>query len=380
MKNILYIHAGAELYGADIVLLNLIKGIDKEKYKPYVILPCDGPLVEKMKQNNINVEVVSYPILRRQYFNIKGIFKYITEYIKYSKILVNKVEEYNIDILHVNTIAVLEGVYVKRKTKVKLIWHIHEILEKPKIIAKILSKIVAKSADKVIVVSNAVKKHLETMAKFKREIKVIYNGVDNEIFNSDNDVSYLKEEFKIPENSKIIGMIGRINAWKGQKDFIDATNKLLKKYTDLYAILVGGVFEGQEWRKKELEEYIAKQENSDRIIISDFREDTKNIHNLFDIFVLPSIDPDPLPTVVLESMATGKPIVAYEHGGVCEMVKEDFNGFFATPRDIEDLSNKIEKMLLTDYKKMGQNSYMRQKELFSLQSYIKNFEQIYDKS
>ena len=378
MKNILYIHAGAELYGADIVLLNLINGLNKEKYKPYVILPCDGPLVDKMKQNNINVEVIPYPILRRQYFNIKGIFKYIAGYFKYSKILATKAKEYNIDILHVNTIAVLEGIYIKNKAKVKLIWHIHEILEKPKIIAKFLSKLVAKYADKVVVVSNAVKKHLETMANFKKEIKVIYNGVDNEIFNSDNDVNYLKEEFKIPENSRIIGMIGRINSWKGQKDFIDATNKLLKKHTDLYAMLLGGVFEGQEWRKKELEEYISKQENSDRIILSDYRVDTKNIHNLFDIFVLPSTEPDPLPTVVLESMATGKPIVAYKHGGVCEMVKENFNGLFAIPRDVEDLSNKIEQMLESDYKKFGKNSYERQKEFFSLQSYIKNFEQLYD--
>ena len=216
------------------------------------------------------------------------------------------------------------------------------------------------------------------MANFKKEIKVIYNGVDNEIFNSDNDVNYLKEQFKIPENSRIIGMIGRINSWKGQKDFIDATNKLLKKHTDLYAMLVGGVFEGQEWRKKELEEYISNQENSDRIILSDYRVDTKNIHNLFDIFVLPSTEPDPLPTVVLESMATGKPIVAYKHGGVCEMVKENFNGLFAIPRDVEELSNKIEQMLESDYKKFGKNSYERQKEFFSLQSYIKNFEQLYD--
>ena len=48
MKTILYLHTGAELYGADIILLTLIKGLDKSKYKPIVVLPSDGPLIKKL--------------------------------------------------------------------------------------------------------------------------------------------------------------------------------------------------------------------------------------------------------------------------------------------------------------------------------------------
>lgn len=131
--------------------------------------------------------------------------------------------------------------------------------------------------------------------------------------------------------------------------------------------------------KKELEDYIEQQKNNNRIILSDFREDSKNLHNLLDIFVLPSTEPDPLPTVVLEAMATKKPIVAYEHGGVCEMIKKDYNGYLAKPCDVSDLSNKIEKMLTSNYKEIGEKSYQRQKELFSLESYIRNFEELYNK-
>lgn len=379
MKNILYIHAGAELYGADIVLLNLIKGLDKEKYNPIVILPCEGPLVEKMQENNIKVEIVPYPILRRKYFNIKGIINYLFDYLKYSKVLVKKSKEYEIDIVHVNTIAVLEGIYLKKKLNKRLIWHIHEILEKPKFIASFLAKLVAKYSDEVIVVSKAVKENLKKYANFKDKIKIIYNGVNNEKFNPNNETNYLKKEFKIPNDAVVIGMIGRINSWKGQKDFIDATSNILDKYNNAYAIMVGGVFEGQEWRIEELKEYIKNKNNANRIILENFREDSNNIHNLFDIFVLPSTEPDPLPTVVLEAMATAKPIVGYRHGGICEMVKEGYNGLLAEPKNIQELSNKIEEMLLQDYKVIGKNSYKRQREYFSLESYINNFEKLYNK-
>ena len=39
MQKILYLHAGAEMYGADKVLLELIKGLDKEAFEAHVILP-----------------------------------------------------------------------------------------------------------------------------------------------------------------------------------------------------------------------------------------------------------------------------------------------------------------------------------------------------
>ena len=380
MKKILYLHAGAELYGADIVLLELLKNLDKSKFEPYVILPCDGVLVEKLRENNIWVEVIGYPILRRKYFNPKGIVNYGKDYLKYSSKLNKIVKEKGIDIIHINTAAVLEGIYIKKKVNLPLIWHIHEIIVKPKFMHKFLSKIIAKNADEVITVSNAVKHHLESTGYFKQDIKVIYNGVDNQIFSPNNESDYIREEFNIPKDAKIVGMIGRVNAWKGQKDFLNAVEVVLEKHHNVYAMLVGGVFEGEEWRIDELKEIIKNMKNKDRIVFSDYRRDTKNIYSLYDIFVLPSTNPDPLPTVVLESMASGKPIVGYKHGGICEMVKDGYNGLLATVGDTNDLANKIDKIISNEQleKNMSENSLNRQLNIFSLQSYISNFEKLYE--
>lgn len=381
MKNIMYLHAGAELYGADIVLLELLKNIDKCKYNPYVILPCNGPLVSELKKNNIDVDVLEYPILRRKYFTPWGIFNYIKDYIKYSKKLTKIARDRNVEIIHNNTAAVLEGVYIKNKLKIKLIWHIHEIIVKPKIIHKFLSFLIAKNADNVITVSQAVKEHLINTKYYKKtKIDVIYNGVDNTIFNKYNDSQYIRDEFNIPNNATVVGMIGRVNAWKGQFDFLEAMESVLEENENVYAMLVGGVFEGEEWRIDELKNKISLIESNKRIIFSDYRSDTSNIHALYDIFVLPSTNPDPLPTVVLEAMASGSPIVGYRHGGICEMVKEGENGMLAEVKNPMDLSKQI-KTLLSDHNKrniMGKNSIKRQKNLFSLESYTKNISKLYE--
>lgn len=378
MKRILYLHAGAELYGADIVLLELVKGLDKNEYYPIVVLPNDGPLVEKLKEKNIEVIIEKYPILRRKYFNLKGIINYCYEYLKCSKKIVKIVKDKKIDIIHINTAAVLEGCYIKKATNKKMIWHIHEILLKPKIVSTFIYKMIAKYSDEIVCVSNAVKEHFEQITK-RKGIKVIYNGVDNKKFNCDNDSLYLKKEFGIKDNEIVIGMIGRINAWKGQNDFLEAVNKVFDRVSNSKAILVGGVFEGQEWRIEDLKKKIENSKYSDRIILSDFRSDINNIHNLIDIFVLPSTNPDPLPTVVLEAMASGKTIVAYRHGGVCEMVKENYNGLFAEVGNVDELANQIVELANNEElrKNMGKNSMIRQRENFSLDSYVKNFERIY---
>lgn len=380
MKKILYLHAGAELYGADIVLLELLKNLDKNKFEPYVVLPCNGPLVNKLRENNIWVEIIEYPILRRKYFNPKGIFNYAKDYLTYSKKINDIVKMKNIDAIHTNTMAVLEGIYIKHKSKLPLVWHIHEIIVNPRFMNKFLSYLIAKNANEIVTVSNAVKKHLESTGYFKKEIRVIYNGVDNKVFSPQNDSDYIRSEFNIPKDSKIVGMIGRVNAWKGQKDFLNAMEVILDKYPNVYAMLVGGVFEGEEWRITELQEIIYNMKNKDRVIFSDYRKDTKNIYALYDIFVLPSTNPDPLPTVVLESMASGKPIVGYKHGGICEMVKDGYNGMLAQVGKYEDLASKISQILSDEVleKNMSKNSLIRQNEMFSLNSYIKNFERIYE--
>lgn len=379
MKNILYLHAGAEMYGADKILLELVTDLDKSKFHPIVVLPNDGILKDKLIENGIETYVVHYPILRRKYFNLKGIINYGLSYFGKSNEIVKLLKNKKIDIIHANTTAVLEGIYLKKKLKCKLIWHVHEIILKPAIINKTISYLIGRYADKCVAVSKAVKKHLID-SKFVDEdkVEVIYNGVDTERFNPNVENKYLYKEWNIPDEAIKVGMIGRVNAWKGQNDFLDAAEGLLKKYSNLYIFIVGSAFAGEEWRVDELKKKIADSQNKDRIIFSEFRTDTPEIHSFFDVLVLPSTNPDPLPTVVLEAMGCGTPVVGYNHGGVTEMVINGETGLLAEVKNSKDLGRKIQQALESDYKLMGQKARDRAVKNFSEYSFINNFSKVYD--
>ena len=379
MKRILYLHAGAEMYGADKVLLELIKGLDCQEFEAHVILPNDGVLVEALRQVGAQVSVLNYPILRRKYFNPKGILEYLKSYRRYSQKIAQYARENGINLVHNNTTAVLEGIYLKRKVKLPLIWHVHEIIVKPKAISDFINFLMGRYADKIVTVSQAVASHVNESPFIKEgQVQVIYNGVDNAVYHP-MQASTVREQFAIPEESLVIGMVGRVNAWKGQGDFLEAVTPILEQNPNAIAFLAGSAFAGEEWRVDELESQIAKSNVASQIKRIDYYEHTTELYNMFDIFVLPSTNPDPLPTVVLEAMACGKPVVGYRHGGVCEMVKEGINGLLATPNQPAELSKVIQELVEDPEKRnqFGQASVERQKELFSLESYIKNFSELY---
>ena len=355
MQKILYLHAGAEMYGADKVLLELIKGLDQDAFEAHVILPNDGVLVGALEEVGAKVKVIDYPILRRKYFNPKGILEYFGSYNRYSKQIAKYTKENGITLIHNNTTAVLEGIYLKRKLKLPLIWHVHEIIVKPKAISDFINFLMGRYADTIVTVSNAVDQVM--------------------------DASAVRDQFGIAQDALVIGMVGRVNAWKGQGDFLEAVTPILKANPKAVAFLAGSAFEGEEWRVDELEKAISDSPSASQIKRIDYYSKTTELYNMFDIFVLPSTNPDPLPTVVLEAMACCKPVVGYRHGGVCEMVKEGENGLLATPNQPAELSKAIQELADNTEKReqYGMASVKRQKELFSLQSYIGNFSELYKK-
>lgn len=381
MKTILYLHAGAEMYGADKILLELLTGLDKTKFRPVVILPTDGILREKLEKAEIKVHVISYPILRRKYFNPKGIINYISNYRNKSNAIIDYLNQNNIkvDILHVNTLAVLEGIRLKKKLRVPLIWHIHEIITHPQIVNRFLCWCVNKYADKAVVVSGPVKEHLVANDVNPKKVLVIHNGIDSNIFSTDVNSDYLYDEWNVPKDAIKIGMIGRVNNWKGQYDFLDALAPLLNEFSNLYLFIVGSAFEGQEWRIKELKQKIKVLPHNDRILFSEFRKDNYAVEHFFDVLILPSTSPDPLPTVVLESMGCGRAVIGYAHGGITEMVKNGYNGRLVKPLDKLALQDAVKRCIENkSYINWGKNSRKRLVDNFSLAKFITTFEETYN--
>ncbi|MBO0471099.1 glycosyltransferase family 4 protein [Enterococcus sp. DIV0242_7C1] len=369
-KKILFLHSSSELYGSDKSLLNLVNKLDRTKYQIYVMLPSQGELVEKIEETgNCKVIIKSIAILRRKNLSIKGIVSYFRDFFSSVKYLKAFIKENNIDIIYTNTSVVFPGGVAAKSLNKKSIWHVREIISN-KYENFIVKRIVNRYADVIIGNSKAT---LNSIIIDKNKGRVIYNVVD--IKNDFLDSQRKNQTFTI-------GMAGRINRWKGQDFFVDAALEVLKEYPDVTFLIAGDVFKGEEYLKESLKEKISKSDGSKKIKLLGLISNMEEFYRSLDIFVLPSIKPEPFGLVILEAMARRVPVIATNFGGPAEIIQDEVTGILVEPKNVTELTQKI-KMLIDDSEKreyIAKSGQIMQQEQFSIDEYIQNIEGVLDES
>ncbi|WP_421945893.1 glycosyltransferase family 4 protein [Pedobacter sp.] len=369
--NILILGTSSDLYGGSKILSIVAKILADNNHKPIVVLSETGELVDELNKLGVEVRIIRLGILRRKYFSIPGILNRINVTGKAWNVLSKLIDDEKIDILYSNTTGVLIGAFLAKRKKIKHIWHIHEIIAKPEIFTSVLSFLIEKYSHNIIVVSNAVKQHWEKHIR-KQAITRIYNGIDTSIYGQNEGL--LKEELNLNNNDFLIGMIGRVNHWKGQDYFIDIAKLILEQQPNVKFVIAGDAYPGNEHLVDKLVNRIENENLKKAIHYIGYRTDIPNILNSLDVFVLPSTCPDPFPTVILEAMASSKPVIATKHGGACEMIADNETGILIPYNNAQQSAGKILKLITNEKQlsEMGKLAKVRIETLFSLKMFTKS--------
>jgi glycosyltransferase involved in cell wall biosynthesis len=285
MKNILFIHQSAELYGSDKTLLLLLKHLDKTKFNSVVVLPFDGPLKTELEKENIQVVIAPVLKLYRKIFSPKNILKFLIDIKEAFKVLDELNKEYKFDLIYSNTLAVLLGMIYSRKRQIKHIWHVHEIIVHPKIIASTFPKLLNKYADLIICNSYSTMKNLTDRTKMlEYKSVVIYNGIESTMHNEIES----KEKFGFASQDLILTLVGRISRLKGHKWLLSTFINELSKNLEVKLLFVGSPVENQEYYLEEIEEIILDNKLINRVKIIPFTKDLSKIWSITDIAIMPS--------------------------------------------------------------------------------------------
>jgi len=387
LKKILYLNETASIGGAENSLLLLIKYLDKDLFKPIVVLPEEGLLSKRLKDIDVRVEILKLPKAvplsstfsgKRRYRITALIRHYFNTIISVSR-LWDFIRKEKIDLIHSNSLNanIWWAAPVGFICRVPIIWHVRDILpdgNKKRWYVWVSDKMVSG----VIVVSNAVGEMFKDMRE-KDKIKVIYNGVDVDKYGNDADGLGIRMEFNVGKSTRLVGIVGRLDGWKGQDVFIDAAAIILKRLDDIKFLIVGdaiftnGGFRGQLERKAH-----ALGVYKD-IIFTGFRDDIHSVLMAMDIFVHASVKPDPFPRTVIEAMASGKPIVATSVGGVVEAIHDGVNGRLIPPSDPDRLAESVilylsDKNIAT---KLSKRARKDAEELFSISVNVEKTQNFY---
>ena len=253
-------------------------------------------------------------------------------------------------------------------------------------------------ADRVIAVCQAECDLLQELGLKPSKMRLIYNGVQQP------NLSYTKsqalaQKYQLDrQNHLILGTAARLDQAKGLTYLIQAFAKLVNIHAPTSQPVSTGANKSTAILPKEAKasnlrlviagngdlEASLKQEAADlgvgdRIIFTGYLDDLPNLMELFDIFVLPSLQ-EPFGLVCAEAMAQSKPVVVTNVGGLAEQVRDCQTGFIVMPRDADALTERLNQLIddqnLRD--RFAQSGYERYRHLFASEIMLKKMAELYD--
>lgn len=380
---LLYVHSGADLYGASRSLLRLAECCVKDGQQVWVVLPESGQLRAALER--IGAEVIvqrDLAVVSR----VKGgavisVLVVAVRLVSSSWRLVRTCRRLRPDIVHSNTATVLSGAVAARIAGVPHVWHIREIFGEFPLSWSCHRWLMGFCSAKIICISEAVAKQFNRSAAEKK-IEIIYDGLPAQDYAPPipQRVRDFRSRFNIAPEARVAAVVGRIKfGRKGQETFVRAAARIADRIPNAVFLLIGTAFPGNEDHTRRLKELVDELHIADRVVFTGEIEDMRVAYSAMDLLVLPSGLPEPFGLVLIEAMSFGKPVIGTSHGGAPEIIEDGRCGYLVPPNCPEKMAEAMERVLSSHNLsvRLGNNGRQRALELFSFASCYESIQSSY---
>lgn len=340
---ILYVNHTGLMSGAEQVLLNLLRGLDRNRFEPIVLCPGYGGLATEILQ--LGVEWFPIPMVHAR-FSLRsgGHFQAVGSLFRAIKAVRHQIKLLSPDFVHANStraglIATLAATGMSRR----VIWHIHDTLPRHHPLGTAIRSFALMARNtSVVAVSQSTAKafcgHLPLQAK----VRTIYNGVDLSKFPpKSSGRSVFRTRLAIPADSFLVSAVGQICERKGLLGLVDAIGRLRMQVPQLHLAVVGRVvFRHEEKYFTALRGAVRTAGIEDRVHFVGELGDVAPALQASDLLVLNSKD-EPFGLVLIEAMSSGTPVLATRVGGISEIVADGENGWLVNSGDTQALAAKL---------------------------------------
>jgi glycosyltransferase involved in cell wall biosynthesis len=201
-----------------------------------------------------------------------------------------------------------------------------------------------RNATAIFAVSDSIRVRLIGIGLRAEKIYTIHNAVDADHFDPDRVLDSppaIRGQFGIPKDAPLVGLVARMNPWKGQHELIGAASLLRDTFPNLHVMIVGANV--PEFRA-DFERTARQGGIADRVHFGGFQRDVRPFLHEFDLFVHPSYG-EPFGLAIVEAMAMRKPIIACNTGGVPEIITHGQNGWLVEERSVGAVATAISTLL-----------------------------------
>jgi len=380
-KKILYLENGIGWGGAAICLKLIASHLNRDRFIPVIVSSHkDGEYQEYKKIAEWYWVPFRKPDRSRGHAlkRLASLSDYLLCLMPNVFRLLNLSRRIRPDIIHLNNEPVcnMAGVLVAKCLRIPCISHVRGPVE----CDSPLTRWLYHQVDYLLCVSKWIKEGVLQLGIAPDKVETLVDGRDLEEFKREYDIESLRRELGLKEKELAIGMVGRLNPWKGHKTFIKAVALVEQELPDCKFFVIGGSAEVFQDYERELKEYVDSL-NLKRLVFTGQRPDIVKVMKSLDIIIHASEKPDPYPNVVLEAMACGRPVIASNIGGPPEMIEHGETGLLIPPANPIILAKSI-KDLIQD-RDLRESLGRRAKEVafdrYDIKAHVGRLEDIYNR-
>ena len=346
--------------GAELALLHLLRHWRNADAEWVVIFLEDGPMVAEVQSFGLEAYVVPAGRLRQVDRFVSTIYR-IAAIAKQCKLDV---------LMGWMAKAHLYGSLAAKLSRIPALWYQHGVPSGKSWEDNIATRLPARAIFACSKTAIAAQEKLLPL----RPSRVVYPCVDLEKFNVKTleSPSQLKVQLNFPADRRVIGIVGRLQRWKGMHVVIEAMPQILQQHPDVYCVIVGGEHSLEADYLPAVERLIEALNLAEHVTITGFQTNIPEWMQAIDIMIHAS-DNEPFGLVVIEAMALGKPLVASASGGPTEIITDEVNGLLSPFGDVDALAKAVVRYLddpgLADC--LGKAAQVRAQD-FSAQNYVRN--------
>ena len=365
---VLYFHTRELIAGGEQSLLHLVSHLNRSLFFPYFVVSQEGEFSEALRKEKVQVFFVPFPPPKSLRFDR------IWNAIRQLEGVVIKTKAY---LLHGNTPR--DNLYagiVGYRRKIPVVWHARNL-----IYGKMIDtdRIFSFLPTQIICNSEAIQKRFKKSQDDFGKAITIYSGVDVKEFHPDEERGrQLREELGCGE-APLIGIAARIGLGKGHETFIEAANLVHPHFPEARFLIVGRA-ENEEDHQRELKlrGLVKRFGLSGIVLFLGYRKDMPDIMTALSFLVV-ATEAEPFGRVVLEALASGRPVVGTESGGTPEVVKEGENGFLVPPKNAQAMASAMMRLLgsPTEAKQMGERGRQKILSGFTIETHTRKIEHLY---
>ncbi len=317
-----------QIGGGETHVLDLVSGMDRDKFEVEVLSFTDGEMVDRLSDLNVKCHIIH----TERAFDF-AVWKKVSSLFK----------ERDFDMIHSHgTRAASNTLWSARSQNTPMIYTVHGWSFHPdqgKVVHTLREKsesLLTSKADITINVSNHNKEEGIKLLGLKESL-VIPNGVDLTRYNIANikDINSTRSELNIPSDVPVVGFIARFTKQKSPSSFIKAASEILETFPSTIFLMVG---DGE--LKEEAIQLSESLGIKNSFRFPGFRTDVPELLSIIDIYCLPSLW-EGLPIGVLEAMSMRKVVVASSVNGTAEIITDGENGFLFKSNHITQLVEKV---------------------------------------